>query len=65
MPFAAVVAFCPCSLWLIYQAVWINSISVQFPCEVPLFSCLSGHCINMSQVNDGEVDCDDASDEGW
>ena len=38
--------------------------SVEFPCEIPQFSCLTGQCINMSKVDDNEVDCDDASDEG-
>ena len=38
--------------------------TVQFPCEIPQFSCLTGQCINMSKVDDNEVDCDDASDEG-
>ena len=40
------------------------SFSVRYPCEVPLFSCLSGQCINMTEVQDEVVHCDDASDEG-
>ena len=38
--------------------------SVRYPCEVPLFTCMSGQCINMSLVQDHVVNCDDASDEG-
>ena len=40
-------------------------VSVEKPCKAPAFTCRSGRCASMAWVLDGELDCDDGSDEGY
>ena len=34
-------------------------------CEAGQYLCLNGKCINETQKCDGNVDCEDKSDEDW